>query len=80
MKSIYAKDFWEISEVIKVNSTLQNKILNLIRSEPIAGKVIEKNVRLDNFREILIAFFELKIDLNTAIYQTEEKLVRDESI
>ncbi|EMX0312997.1 hypothetical protein AAFZ98_003070 [Vibrio parahaemolyticus] len=76
----YAKDFYEIPESLKNNSSLKRKALDLVQSEPIAGKVTTGGSRLDDFREILIDFFDLKIDLNAAIAETKNKLPRQQSM
>lgn len=80
MTNSYAKDFSEISDSLKNNFSLKCKVLDLVQSEPIAGKVIAESSRLENFREILIDFFNLKIDFNTAIIETENRLERHESM
>ncbi|RWX52791.1 hypothetical protein [Photobacterium chitinilyticum] len=72
----YAKDFHEIPESLKNNSSLKRKALDLVQYEPIAGKVTAGGSRLDDFREVLIDFFDLKIDLDAAILETERKLDR----
>lgn len=76
----YAKDFSEISESLNNNPSVKSKVLNLVQSEPIAGEVITEDYRLNNFREILLNFFNLKNDFNTAVTETEKRLSRNESM
>lgn len=80
MTVTYAKDFYEIHDALKNNAELTRKTLDLIQNEPISGKVTTGGSRLDDFREILIDFFDQKIDLNTAIIETERKLPRNQSM
>ena len=80
MTAIYAKDFYEISESLTENPALKRKALDLVQYEPIAGKVTTGGERLVDFREILIDFFDSKIDLNDAITETETKLHRNLSM
>ena len=76
----YAKDFYDIPESLSNNPELKRKVLDLVQYEPIAGKVTTGGERLEDFREILIDFFDLRIDLNTAITETEDKLNRNFSM
>lgn len=80
MTTSYAKDFHEIPESLTNNFSLKRKALDLVQSEPIAGKVTTGGSRLDDFREILIDFFDLQIDLNAAIAEAERKLPRQQSM
>lgn len=80
MTASYAKDFYEIPESLMNNSLLKRKALNLVQFELIAGKVTIGSSRLDDFREILIDFFDLQIDLNIAVSETERKLPRQQSV
>ncbi|PQJ84497.1 hypothetical protein [Aliivibrio sifiae] len=76
MTASYAKDFTDIPESLRSNPGLKKKALDLVQYEPVAGKVTSGGNRLDDFREILIDFFDLKITLNEAIAETERKLDR----
>lgn len=80
MSVSHAKDFHQIQESLTINSTLKHKTLNLVQYEPIAGKVTTGASRLEDFREILIDFFDLKIDLNVAITNVESRLPRQQSM
>ncbi|MCD9491365.1 hypothetical protein GLP30_11085 [Photobacterium phosphoreum] len=80
MTASYAKDFHEIPESLTNNTSLKRKVLDLVQSEPIAGKVTAGGSRLEDFREILIDFFDLQIDLNAVIAETERRLPRQQSI
>ncbi|ELJ8616676.1 hypothetical protein RUK64_003606 [Vibrio cholerae] len=80
MTASYAKDFHEIPESLTNNSSLKRKALDLVQSEPIAGKVTIGGSRLEDFREILIDFFDLQIDLDAAIAETEHRLPRQHSM
>ncbi|MCD9491389.1 hypothetical protein GLP30_11830 [Photobacterium phosphoreum] len=80
MTASYAKDFHEIPESLTNNYSLKRKALDLVQSEPIAGKVTTGGSRLEDFREILIDFFDLQIDLDAAIAETEHRLPRQHSM
>ncbi len=80
MTASYANDFYQIQESLTNNSSLRRKTLDLVQSEPIAGKVTTGGSRLEDFREILIDFFDLKIDLNAAISCTERRIPRQQSM
>ncbi|MGE8644745.1 hypothetical protein [Acinetobacter vivianii] len=80
MTITYAKDFYEIPESLNGNFLLKSKVLDLVQREPIAGKVTIGGSRLTDFREILLDFFSLKIDLNTAIVEIEKRLNRNQSM
>lgn len=66
--------------MLNKNLALKSKILNLVKIEPIVGKVLEGDKRLNDFREILENFFNLIISLDSAILEIEQKLKRSESI
>lgn len=80
MTANYAKDFYEIPNAMKNNDALKHKILVLVQVEPIAGKVTTGGARLDDFRKILIDFFNQKVNLNDAITETERKLDKRSSM
>ncbi|CAH6843014.1 conserved hypothetical protein [Vibrio chagasii] len=80
MSVSYAEDFHQIQESLTNNSSLKRKALDLVQYEPIAGKVTTGGSRLEDFREILIDFFDLKIDLNVAIANAESRLPRQQSM
>lgn len=76
MSVSYAEDFHQIQESLTNNSSLKRKTLDLVQYEPIAGKVTTGGSRLEDFREILIDFFDLRIDLNVAIANAESRSTR----
>ncbi|HGY9596900.1 MULTISPECIES: hypothetical protein [Vibrio harveyi group] len=76
----YAEDFYQIQESLANNSSLRRKTLDLVQYESIAGKVTSGGDRLVDFREVLIDFFDLRVDLNTAIADTENRLPRHQSM
>jgi hypothetical protein len=76
----YAKDFTEIPEALTNNASLKRKVLDLVQSEPIPGKVTTGGTRVDDFREILIDLFDLQINFNEAIEKTEHELPRQQSM
>ncbi|RBP76814.1 hypothetical protein DET47_11582 [Shewanella putrefaciens] len=80
MTVTYAKDFHEITESLRNNTSLKRKVLDLVQFEPIAGKVTTGGSRLNDFREILIDFFDLQIDLDATIAETERRLPRPQSM
>lgn len=80
MTATYAKDFHGIPESLTNNSSIKRRALDLVQYDPIAGKVTMGGSRLADFREILIDFFDLKIDLTEAISDVESKLARHQSI
>lgn len=75
----YASEFGEIEECMRNNDTLKTKIIDLVKSEPIPGKSIEGNGRLDALRIILINFFDGKLSFSQAIEEIEFRLPRQYS-
>ncbi|WP_312246481.1 hypothetical protein [Stutzerimonas nitrititolerans] len=73
---MYAKDFSEILGSISRNEKIKSRILRLIESEKISGKVTEGDGRVEALREILASYFNLQIDLNQAISDVEFKIPR----
>lgn len=79
MTIIYARDFSEIPEAIRNNDVLLARVLELIESEKIAGKVTEGRERLISFKEILVEYFSEHLELQKAVRYTEDKLDRSSS-
>ena len=52
--SSWAQDFYQIQETVNENTDLKSDIAELVRSEPIHGKVIEGEGRAESLREILL--------------------------
>ncbi|RTR30662.1 hypothetical protein [Shewanella atlantica] len=75
----YASEFSEIIECLKNNESLKVKILELIESEPIPGKVIEGEGRLEALRIILADFFNGKWTVEESIQEVEFRLPRNYS-
>jgi hypothetical protein len=75
----YAKEFSEIIETIKSNSQLLKRIVSLIATESIPGKVLEGEGRLDSFKVILSDYFEGKYSINETISEVEFRLARQYS-
>lgn len=72
----YASEFNEISQSVKSNECLKDRILGLIKLEPIPGKAIEGEERLENLKDILTNYFSSSIDLAQAIDDVEFRLPR----
>ena len=75
----YAKDFSEIIETVKKNPKLMKRIVSLIATESIPGKVLEGEGRLDSFRVILSDYFEGKYSVDETISEVEFRLPRQYS-
>ena len=75
MAKIYAKDFFEILEVLPKYDELRKKMIYLIKTKPIQAKVTEEYERQQVFREILINLIDGEIiDLKTAYEKVEKDL------
>ena len=77
---VYADDFAGISMTLAQNDDLRLLMLDLVASQPMAGKVTEGGDRLQTFRSILAALVEGRIDLATSFRRTEVELPRSASI
>ena len=75
----YAKEFSEIIETVKNNPQLLKRIVSLIATESIPGKVLEGEGRVDSFRVILSDYFEGKYNVNETISEVEFRLPRQYS-
>ena len=75
----YASEFNEISNTLKNNEPLKLRIINLVNSESILGKVIEGDGRLEELRKILSNFFSGNIEIIDAIKEVEFRLPRSYS-
>lgn len=75
----WAQDFFEISDAVNNNSELEERILDLVETEPIHGKAIEGGGRTDALREILTQFFNGEIELREAYAAVSTELPRRES-
>ncbi len=80
MNELYANDFFEIIPVLSKNQNIKNKIIALIKSRPIGGKVIEEENRKLEFREILLKLIKGDIiDLVSAYNQVQIDIPRNAS-
>jgi len=80
LSELYANNFYEILHVLSKNHNLKNKIIKLIETRPIAGKVIEEESRKKEFIKILQKLIMGEIpDLNTAYHQVQNKIPRNTS-
>ena len=77
---VYADDFAGIPVALAQNDDLRRSVLDLIASQPMAGKVTEGGDRLQTFRSILAALVEGRVDLGTAFRRSETELPRSGSI
>lgn len=72
----YAKDFSSISSAVEKNKPLRESIISLIEKEPVAGKVLEGEGRLEEFRKVMKRFFSGELDLNETTKEIEFRLPR----
>ena len=70
----YANEFSEISSAVSSNEALRLKIIGLVGSEPILGKVLEGEGRLQELRVIISNFFSGTIDVGDAANEVEFRL------
>lgn len=75
----YASEFSEITQTVKDNDALGSRIINLVASEQILGKVIEGDGRIEELRTILSNFFIGDIQIKDAIAEVELRLPRNYS-
>lgn len=54
----WAEGFFEIQDCVDKNAELKERILELISSEPIQGKVTEGGARTESLQSILERYFE----------------------
>ncbi|MCK0746349.1 hypothetical protein [Chromohalobacter nigrandesensis] len=73
---LYATEFSEISQSVNNNDNLKSRVLELIKDEPIPGKVTEGEVRLENLKDILTRYFNGTIGIPQAITDVECRLPR----
>ncbi|KNC06062.1 hypothetical protein AC791_19135 [Klebsiella sp. RIT-PI-d] len=76
----YASDFNEIPNALNNNTELKEKMLSLILSKNIEGKVTEGAGRLEEFREILSQLTKGELQLDEAIEAVESRIPRYTSI
>lgn len=77
----YARQFSEILPALSENHELRDRVLQLIRSEPIPGKVLEGEGRTDTLRTILIDLVDGEGEsLEGAVFKSEERLDRNDSV
>lgn len=79
MSGKFAEDFFEIPNTLATNDNLRESVINLIQKDPMPGKVLEGNNRLETFRRILIDLANGEISLDEAYLRTEEEIPRHES-
>lgn len=76
----YANNFYEIIPVLSENHNLKNKVISLIDTRPIMGKVIEEENRKNEFRRILQKLITGDIiELDSAYNQVKINLPRNAS-
>lgn len=75
----YAKDFSEIPAALASNQPLRERILSLIASEPIPGKVTEGGSRTSTLRVILSELARGEVNIHQAIRRAEVELSRNSS-
>ncbi len=76
----YANEFNEILIALKDNSKLRREVINLIKTKPILGKVIEEKDRVIEFRKILIELIQSGTDtLESSYTEVESRLLQNES-
>ncbi|MEA2575564.1 MAG: hypothetical protein QOH93_2862 [Chloroflexia bacterium] len=80
MSQLYAEEFQDIPTTLVANDGLRNRILALIDTEGMAGKVTEGGNRLDSFRDVLKQLVEGNLSLSQAIARTEQELPRSGSV
>lgn len=79
MADVYAQDLTEVADTLHRNDALRRRVLDLIASEPIAGKVTEGGDRLARFRAILSDLTSGKLDMQGATRRTIAELPRETS-
>lgn len=76
----YANEFDEILPTLVENNEIKQRVLSLIKTKPILGKVIEEDSRVNEFREILVELVEEKIiNLKVSFTEVESRLPREKS-
>ena len=70
----YATEFGEIPLAVWRNAALRERILALVRTEPIREKALADEARLRAFREILASFFAGAVGFNDTIVDTQAAL------
>jgi len=75
----WASHYLEIPEAIRSNDALQTQIADIIPGRPIYGKRVEGGNREQNARDILIDFFDCKIEYQEAYERVLQELPRRES-
>lgn len=78
--TVYAQNFYEIPRALQANEVLRGRMLKLIKSDPIPGKVLEGGTRCAAFRDILADYTNGIIGLDESAYQVEDRLPRSTSI
>lgn len=80
MKELFAKDFFQILDVLNKNDKLRVCMLNLIKSKPILGKSIEEKPRQEILRNILMELINKEIkNLDESYKKGELKLPESQS-
>ncbi len=80
MADIYARELYEIGEVLSQNEELREAVIALVEKKPIPGKVTDGGDRVERFRAILKDLFNGGINFSEAYRRTEIELPRDFSI
>src|SRR5512145_1417787 len=79
MSKIYANEFREIHSVLQRRPDLRSAMLMLVDSQPMHGKVIEGENRINSFRQILRQLILGNLSLEEAYQKTEHALPRQTS-
>lgn len=77
---VYASEFSEIPHALRNNPALKDRMLALISTNKISGKVTEGGDRLGKFRQILSRLTSDQLSLQEAIREVEHQLARHLSI
>ena len=79
MADIYARELYEIREVLSQNDELREAVIALVEYKPIPGKATEGGDRVERFRAILKDLFNGGINFSEAYRRTEIELPRHSS-
>lgn len=79
MEAIYASEFAEIPTTLTKNQSLSHRMVALIASEPMPGKVTEGGDRLAALRTILRELVQGNLSLDQAIHRARKDLRRGSS-
>ena len=75
----YATQFSEIPSALGDNARLRDRVLDLIKRDPIPGKVLEGGNRLATFRSLIARVMSGQVSIAEAYRQAEVELPRQQS-